>query len=105
MTASKPTIIVEVSSPGTAVFDYGTKLREYQGIESVDTVMQIESEIALVKVHRRQKNGAWSEETVEEFDVAVPLASLAASIALKDIYDTLDVRPRPRLQVVLRTQA
>ena len=55
MTASKPTIIVEVSSPGTAVFDYGAKLREYQDVESVDTVMQIESEIALVKVHRRKR--------------------------------------------------
>jgi Uma2 family endonuclease len=105
MTASKPTIIVEVSSPGTAVFDYGAKLREYQGLESVDTVMQIESGIALVKVHRRQKNGTWTEETVEEFDVAIPLASLAASITLKDIYDTLHVRPRPHLQVVLRTRA
>ncbi|MDE5443204.1 hypothetical protein GWG65_17450 [Bradyrhizobium sp. CSA207] len=72
MTASRPTIIAEVSSPGTAVFDCGTKLREYQGVASVDTVMQIESGIALVKVHRRHKSGTWTEETIEEFDVAIP---------------------------------
>jgi Uma2 family endonuclease len=100
MIASKPTLVVEVSLPGTAVFDYGAKLREYQGIESVDTVMQIESEIALVKVHRRQKNGTWTEETFEEFDLAIPLPSLATSISLNEIYDTLEVKPRPRLQVV-----
>jgi Uma2 family endonuclease len=100
MIASKPTIIVEVSSPGTAVFDYGAKLREYQGVESVDTVIQIESEIALVKVHRRQKDGTWTEETFEEFDVAIPLPSLATSVTLNEIYDTLEVKPRPRLQVV-----
>lgn len=68
MTASKPIIIVEVSSPGTAVFDYGAKLSEQQGVASVDTVTQIESEIALVKVHERQKDGTWTEETFEEFE-------------------------------------
>ncbi|MGY3582056.1 Uma2 family endonuclease [Bradyrhizobium sp. USDA 4341] len=100
MTASKPTLLVEVSSPGSAVFDYGAKLREYQGVESVDTVIQIESEIALVKVHRRQKDGTWTEETFEQFDVAIPLPSLATSITLDEIYDTLEVKPRPRVQVV-----
>jgi Uma2 family endonuclease len=100
LTASKPTIVVEVSSSGTAVFDYGAKLHEYQGVESIDTVLQIESEIALVKVHRRQENGTWAEETIEEFNRDIPLSSLAASITLNEIYDTLDVRPRPRLQIV-----
>jgi Uma2 family endonuclease len=100
LTASRPTIVVEVSSSGTAVFDYGAKLREYQGVESIDTVLQIESEIALVKVHRRQEDGSWTEETVEEFNKDIPLPSLSASITLNDIYDTLDVRTRPRLQFV-----
>jgi len=100
LTASRPTIVVEVSSSGTAVFDYVTKLREYQGVESIDMVLQIESEIALVKVHRRQENGTWTEETVEEFNMHIPLPSLAVSITLNEIYDTLDVRPRRRLQIV-----
>jgi hypothetical protein len=34
MTASNPTLIVEVSSPGTAVFDYGDKLREYEDLRA-----------------------------------------------------------------------
>ncbi|MGY4480147.1 Uma2 family endonuclease [Bradyrhizobium sp. USDA 3364] len=99
MTASTPTIIVDVSSPGTAVFDYGAKLQEYQGVESVDTVLQIESEFALVKVHRRQKDGTWIKETFEAFDVPIPLPALGTTIMLNDIYDTLKVTPRPRLQV------
>ena len=98
MTASKPTIIVELSLPGAAVFDYGAKLREYQDVESVDTVMLVEAEIALVKVHRRQQDGTWTEETVEEFDVAIPLPSLGASITLNEVYDTLEVKPRTRLK-------
>ena len=105
MTASKPAVIVEVSSPGTAVFDYGAKLREYQNVESIDTVLQIESEIALVKVHRRRTDGTWIEETIEEFDFPIALPSLATSITLNDIYDTLEVRPRTRLKVVKNDHA
>lgn len=98
--ASKPTVIVEVSSPGTAVFDYGAKLREYQAIDSVTLVLQIESEFALVKVHRRTVDGTWTEETIEQFDAKIEIPSLATALTLSDIYDTLDVRPRTRLQVV-----
>jgi Uma2 family endonuclease len=98
MTASKPVIVVEVFAPGTAV-DYSAKLREYRSLESVDTVIQIESEMVLVKIYRRQQDGTWTEETVEEFDVDIPLSSLATSIRLNEIYDALNVRPRPRFQV------
>ena len=100
LTASRPAIVVKVSSSGTAVFEYDVKLREYQGLESIDTVLQIESEMAMVRVHRRQEDGTWTEETIEEFDKDIPLPSLAVSITLNEIYDTLDVRPRPRLQIV-----
>jgi Uma2 family endonuclease len=99
-TASRPTVIVEVTSPGTSFVDYGDKLREYQKLESVNTVMQIESEFVLVKVHRRQSDGTWTEETIEDFGVAIPIPSIGASITLDDVYDTLDLRPRPRLVVV-----
>lgn len=98
--ASRPTVIVEVTSPGTSFVDYGDKLREYQRLESVDTVMQIESEFVLVKVHRRQSDGTWTDETIEDFGGAIPIPSIGGSITLGDVYDTLDLRPRPRLVVV-----
>lgn len=100
LTASRPTLVVEVSSPGTAVFDYGAKLREYQGVASIDTVLQIESELALVKIHQRQVDGTWTEDTIEQFDVPISIPGLDMSLTLNDIYDTVDVRPRPRLQIV-----
>lgn len=103
LVASRPTIIIEVSSPGTAVFDYGAKLLEYQELESVETVLQIESEFALVKVHRRQQGGGWTEETIEEFDVGIPVSPLGISLTLNEIYDTVGVRPRARLEIVQGT--
>jgi len=98
-TASAPTIIVEVSSPGTAVFDYGAKLQEYRQLHSVEMVIQVESEIALVKVHTRSGE-AWTEATFESLDDVIEVPRLATALSLRDIYDTLDVRPRVRLQVV-----
>lgn len=99
MTASKPVIVVEVFAPGIPVVDYSAKLREYRSVESVDIVIQIESEMILVKVHRRQQDGAWTEERIEKFDVGIPLPSIATSITLNEIYDALTVRPRQGLQV------
>jgi Uma2 family endonuclease len=98
--ASNPTVIVEVTSPGTSFVDYSDKLREYQRLESVDTVMQIESEFVLVKVHRRQPDGTWADETIEDFGVDIQIPAVGTSITLNDVYDTLDLRPRPRLVVV-----
>ena len=100
LTASKPTIVVEISSPGTAVFDHAAKLLEYQSLATISTILQIESEIALVKIHSRLDDGSWAEQTIEAFDTAIDLPSLSASITLNEIYDTLDVRPRLRLQIV-----
>lgn len=97
MMASRPTLIVEVSVSSTALLDYETRLREYQGVESVDTVMQIESEIVLVKVHRRQEDGAWTVNITETFDVPIWVPTLGMSITPNVIYDTLDMTPRPRL--------
>lgn len=100
LTAVQPTLVVEISSPGTAVFDHAAKLLEYQSLASIDTILQIESEIALVNIHRRDSDGSWTDETVEAFDTAIALPALGIAITLNEIYDTLDVRPRPRLQVV-----
>jgi len=99
LTATSPTIIVEVSSPGTAVFDYGEKLDEYRRLPSVRLILQIESEIVLLKAHRREGEG-WVERTYEAFDDVIEIAPLQTAISVAEIYDTLNVSPRTRLQVV-----
>lgn len=99
LTATAPTVIVEVSSPGTAVFDYGEKLDEYRGLASVQLILQIESEIVLVKAHRRESEG-WKETMHESLADIIEIAPLRMSLSVAEIYDTLAVSPRARLQVV-----
>jgi hypothetical protein len=68
-------------------------------VESIGMVIQIDSEMVLVKVHRRQQDGTWTEETVEKTDVGIHLPPITTSITINEIYDALDVRSQPRVQV------
>lgn len=84
LTATSPTVIVEVSSPGTAVFDYGEKLDEYKRIASVQMVLQIESEIVLVKVHSRSGSG-WVERLCESLDDVIDVPPLRTAIRTRHL--------------------
>jgi Uma2 family endonuclease len=92
MTASKPVVVVEVLAGSSAVFDRSAKLREYQSVESVDTVIQIAAEKIHVEIHRKQQEGTWTEEAIAEFEVEIQLPALSTSISLNEIYDSLDPR-------------
>lgn len=100
MTVATPTILVEVSSPGTRETDLSVKLFEYQNLPSVQIIIQIEPDIVLVAVHRRGPDGSWQLEVYDSLDGIIELPPLAASLTMRDIYFSLDVKPRPKLQVV-----
>jgi Uma2 family endonuclease len=100
MTVDNPTIIVEVSSPSTREADLGIKLAEYQALPTVQAIIQIEPDVVLVAVHRRRDAFSWQTEVYEDLDGVIDLPSLGGSLALRDIYLGLDVRPRPTLQLV-----
>lgn len=98
--ASSPTVIVEVSSPGTAQVDAVVKLDEYRRLPTVQAVIQVEPDFVLVSVHRRGSGADWQTEIYESLDDVIALPALGGSLALADIYDTLSVKPRPRVQLV-----
>jgi Uma2 family endonuclease len=85
-----PVLLVEVTSDSTEDYDRGEKLRHYQQIPALREVMIVFHRRPRVTVHRRDPDGSWrvteaaSGETVE-------LASVAAGIAVDDVYrDGLD---------------
>jgi Uma2 family endonuclease len=100
MTVDNPTIIVEVSSPSIREADLGIKLAEYQALATAQAIIQIEPDVVLVAVHRRRNAASWQTEVYEDLDGGIDLPSLGGSLALRDIYFGLDVRPRPTLQLV-----
>ncbi len=100
VTVSNPTILVEVSSSGTAQVDTVVKLDEYRNIPSVRMVIQIEPGSVLVSVHRRTDQSTWQTEIYENLGDLIELPPINGTLALKDIYDTLAVAPRPRVHIV-----
>jgi Uma2 family endonuclease len=99
MTASNPTIIIEVSSPGTRDADLGVKLWEYQSLASVQIIIQIEPDVVFVAVHRRTAGG-WQVDVHESLDTAIELPPLNTALPMRAIYDGVEVKPRPKLQLV-----
>jgi len=101
--ATKPTVIVEVSSPGTLAVDLTDKMDEYQAHEDIQVIMLVEPDVIFVKVYRRDKHGSWNVEKYDSLDQAVALPEVDASISLRDVYDTLEPKSRPRLNIVPET--
>lgn len=102
--ASAPTILVEVSSPGTSAIDVTDKLEEYQSLPSTRVIIFIDPDVVSVKTYRRASEGDWATERYDDLDQIVPLAEIGATLSLADIYDTLTPEERPRLRVVNATR-
>ncbi|MFN3548567.1 MAG: Uma2 family endonuclease [Mesorhizobium sp.] len=98
--AIQPTVVVEVSSPGTLAVDLTDKIDEYQAHDDIRVIMLVEPDVIFVKVYRRDTQGLWNVEKYDSLDQTVALPEVEASISLRDIYDTLEPKSRPHLNVV-----
>jgi Uma2 family endonuclease len=101
--AIQPTVIVEVSSPGTLAVDLTDKMDEYQAHDDIRVIMLVEPDVIFVKVYRRDMQGLWNVEKYDGLDQTVALPEVDASVSLRDIYDTLEPKSRPRLNIVPET--
>ena len=98
--AARPTIVVEVSSPGTLTIDLTDKLDEYQALDDVRVIIRVEPDVISVKVYRRDIQDLWAVERFDDLLQSVELPEVGASLRLTDIYDTLEPEARPRLRIV-----
>jgi len=103
MVAESPTLVVEVSSPGTSSVDTTDKLDEYREHPAVRLIMFVEPNHILVKLYRRDGEKAWISEKYDHLESVIDMPEIGASIALSEIYDTLTPRNRPRLHLMGRS--
>ena len=94
-----PAVVVEISSPGTRATDLGVKLAEYRNVSSILAIIQIEPDVIAVAVHRRVGIG-WIVEVYEDIDDVIALPELQGVLALREVYLDMEVKPRPRFQIV-----
>jgi Uma2 family endonuclease len=97
LTADKPSLVVEVLSPTTGGFDLTVKLAEYQALSTLDYILFVDAESPNVHLYRRSVGGLWQDAVLKGLDAVVELEKLRISLTLRDIYEGLQFRPKPKL--------
>lgn len=98
--ARTPVLVVEVASPGTSALDVTDKLDEYRAHPSIRLIVLVDPDVVSVRVYRRGAEGAFALEKYEALTDAIACTEVGTDLALRDIYDTLAPKERPRLSLV-----
>jgi Uma2 family endonuclease len=94
-TLLNPTLIVEVLSPSTEAYDRGGKFAHYRGVGSLTDYVMIAQDRVSVEHYARQADGRWSLTVKSGIDEVLELPVVGARLALKDVYDKVDLMPGP----------
>jgi Uma2 family endonuclease len=87
-----PSIVVEVTSPGTRATDRREKLEAYRCIASLRLYLIVEQRYRQVLAYSRAPDGQWVRE---EFSIGqdVPIRALDTTVAVDAIYDDVPMPP------------
>lgn len=85
-----PCLIVEVLSTSTEAIDRREKLLAYRTLASLREYVLIAQDKRQVEVHRRDEDGAWRLETLEEGD-PLHLECVGAVLSLDEVYEDVSL--------------
>lgn len=85
-----PVLIVEILSPGTALYDRQTKVADYRRIASVQEILLIDSASVFAEILRRAGE-QWITELVQGPEATLTLTSIGLSIAMSDLYEGIEI--------------
>lgn len=83
---TNPSIIIEVLSPATEVYDRGSKFLMSQQITSLREYVTIQSTSIEITVNTRQIHGNWTHETSRDTNSSLILGALNIQVPLSGIY-------------------
>ena len=82
----KPVVLMEVLSPSTLDVDLYEKHEEYRGLASVKHFAFLSADRAQVALWSVNDDGAWTVETFEGLDTAVPMPAIGVTLPLSRLY-------------------
>lgn len=86
-TLLNPTLLVEVLSESTELYDRGKKSGYYRTIQSLTEYLLVAQDEYKVEQYVRQPDGRWLLTDIRLLDGVVELASVNCALALKEVYD------------------
>ena len=84
-TLLNPTLVIEVLSPSTEVYDKGEKFRHYQELTSLREYVLVSQDRVRVEQYRLLKT-QWVQTEFRALEDVLPLVSIGCELPLQDIY-------------------
>ena len=97
-----PTLLVEVLSKSTASYDRGEKFRHYRKIPSLREYVVVEQDRAHADHYARAgaAGDRWLLTEVHGLDATLALPAIGCALAMRDVYERVELRPDPPLRAV-----
>ncbi|HLU09658.1 MAG TPA: Uma2 family endonuclease [Oceanobacillus sp.] len=86
-TLLNPTVIIEVLSPSTELYDRGRKFQHYRTLTSLQEYVLIAQDSYRVEHFIRQPNDEWLLSDAVTLDATIQLPSIQCQLALSDVYE------------------
>lgn len=87
---TNPTLVVEVLSDATELFDRGKKFKDYQRLPSLRHYLLVNQDDARIEHYRRNDDGTWTLSNAEAGGV-VRLDDLGGDIRVDDVYQSMEL--------------
>jgi Uma2 family endonuclease len=97
-TLTNPKVIVEILSPSTADYDYGSKFALYRRLESFEEYVLVAQDEPRIEVIRKTDDARWVITTYEGLDKLAQIESLAISLPLAEVYAGVELPPADAVQ-------
>ena len=88
-TITNPKVIVEILSPSTLDYDYGTKFVQYRELPSFEEYVLVSQAAYRIEVFRRAPDGRWVLSTYAGLDAVFPIEALNISVPLAEVYSAV----------------
>jgi Uma2 family endonuclease len=90
-TLLNPTVLVEVLSQSTERYDRIAKSSYYRTLDSLTEQLLVAQDEVRVEQYVKQQDGKWLLFESSSLDNVIELASISCSLALRDIYDKVQL--------------
>lgn len=84
-----PSVIFEVLSPSTEVYDRGEKWAHYRRLDSLEEYLLVSQDKPQIEQYIRQEDGTWKFTYVEGLEVGSAVTVLGVTLALAEVYDKI----------------
>ena len=88
--AQNPTVLFEILSPSSAIFDLGGKNAEYQTIPTLRRYVVLHQTQAAAEVFSRGDDGEWTYEFLDARG-ALDMPEVEICVPLSEIYDDVEL--------------